>query len=199
MEIHRFEALWTAAALALIVLFIGTVAYGAVGAGVTMVEDDGGTIDAEAVAAGEYGAFDNFREPGVYRTGENEYDVYIVAKQFLFDPGTSEPIRVPADSHVTFHVTSSDVTHGFTLVGTNVNTMVIPGQVARISVRVEDPAEYGIVCHEYCGAAHHEMAGNMTVVPRDEFDPGASLMTPEAADESDGSGTPDSGSREGGA
>jgi len=166
MEIHRFETLWTAASLVLIVAFIGTVTYGAVVAGVAMVGDSG-TVDANALDS-----HPEFGDPGVRSVtedGERRADVYVVAKQFLFDPGTSSPIRVPADTEVTFHVTSSDVTHGFALPGTNVNTMVIPGQVTEVTVEFEETREYGIVCHEYCGAGHHDMAGTVQVVPRSQF------------------------------
>jgi cytochrome c oxidase subunit 2 len=164
MEIHRYEKLWTAASLLLIVGLIGTVTYGAVGPGVKMVDDSGGTVDAGSLGDTE------FADPGVTQVGENEYEVHVVARQFLFQPGTSSPIRVPANSEVTFYITSADVTHGFELAGTNVNVMVIPGQVAEVTVRFDEPAEYGIVCHEYCGAAHHTMAGQLVVVPEDEYD-----------------------------
>jgi cytochrome c oxidase subunit 2 len=70
---------------------------------------------------------------------------------------------------VTFYITSADVVHGFNLVGTNVNSMAIPGQVAELTVQFDEPKEYGIVCHEYCGAAHHDMAGVLRVVPESEF------------------------------
>ncbi|MFB6195815.1 MAG: cytochrome c oxidase subunit II [Haloplanus sp.] len=163
MEIHRYEKLWTAVAFLLIVGLIATVTYGAVGPGVKMVDDSGGTVDPGSLGDTEFG------DPGVTKVGENEYEVHVVARQFLFQPGTTSPIRVPANSTVTFYITSADVTHGFYLVGTNVNVMVIPGQVAEITVRFDEPAQYGIVCHEYCGAGHHTMAGQLIVVPEDEY------------------------------
>ncbi|MFB6159874.1 MAG: cytochrome c oxidase subunit II [Haloferacaceae archaeon] len=165
MEIHRFEKLWVVASLVLIVGFIATVTYGAVGAGVQMVDDSGGTVDPNNLDQ-----HPRFSEPGVYQSGPNSYDVYVVARQFLFQPGTSQPIRVPAGSQVTFHVTSADVTHGFEVVGTNVNLMVIPGQIAEVTVQFDRPAEYGVVCHEYCGAGHHTMAGQLVVVPQDQYE-----------------------------
>jgi cytochrome c oxidase subunit 2 len=165
MEIHRYEKIWTVAALLIIVGFIATVTYGTVGAGVKMVDDSGGTVDPESLDDTE------FSDPGVTQVGEDEYEVHVVARQFLFQPGTTEPIRVPANSEVTFYVTSPDVVHGFELVGTNVNTMVIPGQVAEVTVRFDEPGEYGIVCHEYCGGGHHTMAGQLVVVPEDEYNP----------------------------
>ena len=171
MHVHRFESAWLGAALVLIVAFIATIVYGAVGPGVAMVGDDGGTVDPASVANANYEDMDNFREPGVYQSEDGEgVDVYIVARQFLFEPGTSEPIRVPAGVPVTFHVTSADVTHGFNLAGTNVNTMVIPGQISKFVVTFDEPGDYGIVCHEYCGSAHHTMAGTLEVVPQSEYD-----------------------------
>ncbi len=173
MHVHRFEKLWLALSMVLIVGFIATIVYGAVGPGVAMVSDDGGTIDASAVANGDFESVENFREPGVYPAEDGGVDVYVVAQQFVFRPGTTEPIRVPAGEEVTFYVTSADVTHGFNLAGTNVNSMVIPGQVAEFSVTFDDPGEYGVVCHEYCGSQHHSMAGTLVVVPQSEFDAAA--------------------------
>jgi cytochrome c oxidase subunit 2 len=92
---------------------------------------------------------------------------------------------VPAGSTVTFHITSSDVIHGFEVAGTNVNTMAIPGQVARVTVQFDETRNYGLICHEYCGAAHHTMEGQLQVVPQSEFS-SADLRNPEAfADRTD--------------
>jgi cytochrome c oxidase subunit 2 len=166
MHVHRFERLWLVAALALIVLFVGTVTYGAVGAGFGMVGAEGGQVNPTQPTAS-----DAFREPGVYNGSDpDRYHVYVEARQFRFTPGTDNPIEVPANSTVTFHVASADVLHGFEVVGTNINTMAIPGQQAVVTAEFEEPGEYGIVCNEYCGAAHHTMAGNLTVVPESEFD-----------------------------
>jgi cytochrome c oxidase subunit 2 len=165
MEIHRFEKLWGLVSVLLIVGFITTIAYGAVFVGVEMVDASGGQIQAD-----ELNQHPQFSGPGVYQTGPNSYDVYIVAEQFQFRPGTQSPLRLPADSEITFYVTSADVTHGFNVVGTNVNTMAIPGQIAKLPVTFNEPGTYGIVCHEYCGAAHHEMAGSIVVVPPSQYD-----------------------------
>ena len=50
MEVHRFEKIWIAVSLLLIVGFIVTITYGAVGAGVAMVDDSGGTVDPTALS-----------------------------------------------------------------------------------------------------------------------------------------------------
>ena len=173
MDVHRFEAIWIAVSIVLIVGWIATVTYGAVGPpGIEMIDDSGGTVDDPTDPT----ASDAFREPGVYEDGPDRYAVYVLARQFNFQPGTGTPIRVPAGSTVTFYVTSSDVIHGFEVVGTNVNAMVIPGQVSAFTVEfdpADEPVTYGIVCNEYCGAGHHVMEGQLVVVPADEFEGGS--------------------------
>ncbi|WP_255149872.1 cytochrome c oxidase subunit II [Halorarius halobius] len=164
MEIHRFEKRWFALSLLLIIGFIATIVYGAAGVGVSMIDDGGGQLDPSEVRNA-----DGFSNPGVRQVGDDAYAVYVISYQFAFEPGSAEPIRVPADANVTFHVTSTDVVHGFAVVGTNLNTMVIPGQVAEFKTRFDEPGTYGIVCHEYCGAGHHTMAGTIEVVPADEY------------------------------
>jgi cytochrome c oxidase subunit 2 len=169
MEIHPYEKAWLGVSMLLIVAWIGTIVFGAVGLGIQMVDDSGGTVDPALIADGDYDAVENFEEPGV-RTTDDGVEVYVVSAKFAFQPGTSEPIEVPADRPVTFHVTSSDVTHGFEIPGTNVNTMVIPGQVAELTVEFDEARQYGIVCNEYCGAGHHGMEGSIRVVQPSEFE-----------------------------
>ncbi len=172
MEIHRFEKFWTVVSILLIVGFVGTIVYGAVGPGVAMVDDEGGTVDIDAVASGEYDRLDNFEEPTrtAERVSGDRYEAYILAKRFSFEPGTGESLQVPADSTVTLHITSPDVMHGFELVGTNVNTMIIPGQVTKVTVEFDEPGTYNIVCAEYCGSAHHLMEGTVEVLPEAQFE-----------------------------
>ncbi len=168
MNIHTYEKVWLVAAMVLIVGFIGTIAYGSTGVGIAMISDDEETIDPNALDEDE-----RFADPRVEEVGENEYEVYVVAYQYGFDPGSehiTEPIVVPENSEVTFYVTSEDVIHSFSLVGTNVNTMVVPGEVSTMTAEFDEPAEYGILCNEYCGSGHHSMEGMLYVVPEDEFD-----------------------------
>ncbi|WP_226005263.1 cytochrome c oxidase subunit II [Natrinema salinisoli] len=162
MNIHTYEKAWLVAAMVLIVGFMATITYGAVGPGIAMIDDDGGTID-----PAEINDHERFGDPGVEHVGGNEYEVNVVAQAWAYTP---EQIEVPANSEVTFYVTSRDVTHSFSVVGTNVNTMVIPGQISEMTVRFDEPGEYGILCNEYCGEYHHTMEGKLNVVPEDEFD-----------------------------
>jgi cytochrome c oxidase subunit 2 len=173
MRIHTYEKVWLALSLLLIVGFISTVAYGAVGAGVTMVGDQG-----ETVAPDDLDDSERFSEPRVVRTNDG-VEAYVVAQQFVFQPGE---IVLPANSRVTLYITSADVIHGFEVVGTNLNTMVIPGQIAELTFDTGEPAEYGVVCHEYCGSGHHDMEALLRVVPQDEFQPADDRTTGNASD-----------------
>ena len=114
-----------------------------------------------------------FGTPGVRevtKNGETQYEVYVQTIQFAFAPGTASPIVVPSNTKVTFYITSPDVLHGFDVAGTNLNTMAIPGQVAKLTTIFPEERTYGIVCNEYCGPAHHVMEGKIKVVPKSEFD-----------------------------
>ncbi|QLG50977.1 cytochrome c oxidase subunit II [Natrinema halophilum] len=162
MNIHTYEKAWLVASMLLIVGFIATITYGAVGPGIAMIDDDGGSINPDDINDHE-----KFSEPGVTHVGGNEYEVAVVAQAWAYMPSE---IEVPANSEVTFYVTSRDVTHSFTVVGTNMNTMVIPGQVSQMTVEFDESGEYGILCNEYCGEYHHTMEGKLNVVPEDEFD-----------------------------
>ncbi|MFB6187791.1 MAG: cytochrome c oxidase subunit II, partial [Halobacteriaceae archaeon] len=148
----------------LILGFIVTIVYGALGPGVAMIGDTGHIVNPDNPIESPH-----FREPGVYQTSANTYSVYVLAQRFSFRPGTGTPIRIPADTKITFYITSPDVVHGFEVVGTNVNVMVIPGQISKITVRFDDPGTYHIICNEYCGAAHHAMEGTIIVVPQNQF------------------------------
>lgn len=173
MEIHRYEKLWFGLGLLLIVAFIGTITYGAVGAGVEMVSDEGGTVDPDNI--GEHEEFQDWPQAQAQHVEDDEYEIAIQARQFVFLPGSSEPIQVPENSKVTFHITSADVIHGFNIVGTNVNTMVIPGQMAEITVdfgEYDERTQMGIVCNEFCGAGHENMAGTIEIVPEEEWEGG---------------------------
>lgn len=101
-----------------------------------------------------------FDQPGVFQTGEGRYQAVVIAQAFVFTPGE---ITVPAGAEVTFLLTSRDVTHGFLIPRTNVNAMVIPGQITEVTYTFEEAGEHQIICHEFCGIGHHEMYGKVVV------------------------------------
>jgi cytochrome c oxidase subunit 2 len=77
-------------------------------------------------------------------------------------------MTLPAETPVTFHLTSADVIHGFEIVRTNGQSMVVPGYVSQFTTEF-DAGEYLIACNEYCGVGHHTMSAKLHVVPRSQW------------------------------
>ena len=101
-------------------------------------------------------------EERVRELAPNKYEAYVLAQIWSFSPNR---ITVPVGSTLTMYVTSKDVQHGFLLQGTNLNMMVIPGQVSSLTATFDEPGEYNFVCHEYCGVGHQTMYGTVIVEP----------------------------------
>jgi cytochrome c oxidase subunit 2 len=73
----------------------------------------------------------------------------------------AEGIKIKADEHVEFTVTSGDVTYGFGVFrpdGTMVFQMqVVPGYENRIIWKFDEPGTYDVRSTEYSGPRHPEM------------------------------------------
>lgn len=166
MHIHRFEKLWIGLSLLLIAGFIGIVLFG-----FTVMDlkvpgiEEGRQVDPTTVLSDR-----EFSKPGVRKISDDHYEVYMIAQQFIFRPGSTQPLTIPANTKITFHMTAPDVMHGFEVPGSGLNATIIPGQIATFSTRFPEAKTYGIICHQYCGAAHHNMQGEINVVPPSEFD-----------------------------
>lgn len=154
MEVERYEKVWIVLSLLLLVAFLAAIAVTVFAYGINLPGMER-RVDPRRLLETP-----PFREPGVRETGPGQYAVYLVGRIWMFAPNE---IRVPAGSKVTFHATSGDVTHGFSIRGTNINLMLIPGHVARASAIFERPGEYLFLCHEYCGVGHQVMAGKVIV------------------------------------
>jgi cytochrome c oxidase subunit 2 len=96
----------------------------------------------------------------VKQIGENEYEVVMTLQAFGFTPNN---IEIPAGAKVTFVLTSKDVVHGFEVAGTNINAMVMPGHIQKITQKFDKPGNYLVLCNEYCGAGHQLMSTTITV------------------------------------
>ena len=155
-ETDPYERNWIRFSLLLLVVFGATVAIAGFALGF-QVPGDESRVDPRTVT--ESGPFAN---PGLRDLGNGEYEVYMVARAFAFDP---RDITVPEGSTITFYITSVDVQHGFKLQDTNVNMQIVPGQVSKLSVTLDEPGTYPFICHEFCGIGHAAMFGNLTVEP----------------------------------
>ncbi len=153
MHVDLYERIWMWAAGVLVVVFVGAVVLTSYTMGIhppSHVE----TINPQAVDTDP-----RFANPGVHEV-RGGVQAVIVARMWNFTPSE---IELPAGQKVTFRITSPDVIHGFEIVGTNVNTMVVPGYVSQLSTTFDRPGEYLILCHEYCGVGHHMMQAKLTV------------------------------------
>ena len=92
--------------------------------------------------------------------------VRAIGQQYSFVP---DCMVVPTDTPITFRATSSDAIHGFLVVGTNINTMLVPGYVSSLSARFSKPGERLMPCQEYCGVGHEGMWARVKVIDKAEF------------------------------
>ena len=155
--VYLYELAWILPSIALPVGMLAALLVTAFGAGIH-VPSIAGRVDPTKVA--ETPPFD---KPGVVQTGPLRYEVRLVGQIWSFTPNE---IRVPVGSTVTFVATSRDVIHGLFIPSANVNVMLIPGQIARVTARFDREGEFFMACHEYCGIAHHTMGGRVIVEPR---------------------------------
>jgi cytochrome c oxidase subunit 2 len=155
MGVDPFERNWMILSIVLLVVFFAlvTIAGFALGFQVPGPET---RVDPQTVTQSG-----PFAEPGLRQIAEGEYEAYVVARVFSFDPAE---IEVPVGSEVTIYVTSPDVQHGFKMQDTNVNFMVIPGQVSRLTYTFDRVGEFPYICTEYCGLGHAAMFGRVRVV-----------------------------------
>lgn len=154
LKVEKYERIFLYLTVVVLVAGIIAIVLSVAEAGIHLPGEDG-RVDPEAVS--ETAPFD---EPGVFQVGPNEYEAVIVARAWSFTPNV---IEVPAGSEVTFIVTTPDVVHGFQIFERAVNAMVIPGYITEVTAEFDEPAEYDIVCHEFCGIGHHGMFGRMVV------------------------------------
>jgi len=103
------------------------------------------------------------------------YEVHYVARMWEFDP---EEVVLPVGSTLDVYVSTPDVTHGLILLGTNLNLMVVPGVVNYARVKFDQPRNYQLLCHEYCGTGHERMAANLRVVDAAAFAARQAAPTP---------------------
>ncbi|MEZ4867454.1 MAG: cytochrome c oxidase subunit II [Caldilineaceae bacterium] len=106
-----------------------------------------------------------FAQPGLRELAPGKYEAYMTAQVWSFTPSE---IRIPVGSEVTFYVTARDVQHGFKIAETNINMMVLPGQVSTLTAHFKKAGTYTLLCHEYCGAGgptigHHTMFAQIIV------------------------------------
>ena len=94
------------------------------------------------------------------------YELHYVARMWKFEP---EDVTVPVGSTIDIYLSAADVTHGLIMPGTNLNLMAVPGVVNYARVKFDKPHVYQVLCHEFCGTGHDQMASKFNVVDAATF------------------------------
>ena len=153
-KFHKLEELWLTISVTVLVCFLLIAGYQ------TFALAMGPPSHKETIDPQKVDQTAPFDKPGLKKVGENEYEVVMTFQVFSFNPGN---IEIPKGAKVTFIMTSKDVVHGFEVAGTNINAMVMPGQIQKISHTFNKPGNYLVLCNEYCGAGHQLMSTTITV------------------------------------
>jgi cytochrome c oxidase subunit 2 len=170
LQVDRYEGAWIRVSFAVLIIFFLAIVVSAFSVGF-QVPGVYQRIDPASLNDPD----SPFANPELRDLSPGNYEIYIVAQIWSFTPAE---IRVPAGSTVRFYVTSRDVQHGIKLMETNINMMVLPGQISTLRTTFNTPGTYNFVCHEYCGMMHHTMYGRLIVeeVPAVEETPAASAQ-----------------------
>lgn len=159
-QIAKWERRWIAFSALLTLVFVILIAYNLATEGAHIAQAAGRgnpqTLLAQPL----------FAEPGVRVTGPSSLQVSVVGQAFVWVP---ETIRVPVGTEIEFYLTARDVIHGWQVENTNLNTMVMPGEVARLRTTFHEVGRYRVTCNEYCGIAHQNMIGWIEVVPASQW------------------------------
>ena len=161
-RVHQAEKAFLILGAVILVAFLFALFFASLAMGINLPgKVERGIIDPSAVRTTA-----PFDEPGVRPNDEGGYDAVHRGEMWRFVPAE---IVVPVGEEITFIATSPDVIHGFHVADTRINMMLIPGQIARNTYTFREPGRYQMICHEYCGPAHHTMFGEIMVVTADEF------------------------------
>ncbi|MFT5691643.1 MAG: cytochrome c oxidase subunit 2 [Oceanicoccus sp.] len=81
----------------------------------------------------------------------------------------SNEIHIQLDQPVKFLLRSLDVLHNFYVPQFRAKMDMVPGQLSYFWMTPIHTGEYEILCAEYCGVAHYNMRGHVTVDDRDDY------------------------------
>jgi len=159
MNVDLYERIWMWGVGVMLAVFFGSTAAAALMSQIhppSHVE----TIDPRTALSDP-----RFKRQGVSVDASGRVHATIVGMMFVWLPAE---LVLPADTPVTFHLTSPDVIHGYEIVRTNGQAMVVPGYVSQFTTQFA-AGEYLVACNEYCGVGHHAMASRLKVVPKSQW------------------------------
>lgn len=178
-RVHQVEKAFLILGAAILVAFLGALFLASLAMGINLP----GKVDEGIVDPTEVRTTPPFDDPGVFPNDDGGYDVVLRGEMWRFVPSE---IVVPAGEEITFIATSPDVIHGLHVEDTRINMMLIPGQIGRNEYTFREPGDYQMICHEYCGPAHHTMYGNVRVLSAEDFAARGEASEAESDDAGDG-------------
>ncbi|QLC33939.1 cytochrome c oxidase subunit II [Halarchaeum sp. CBA1220] len=184
-ENRRLEITWTAAT-AVVLLFVGLAAYGAMGSPYVMASDQ------------QYQQM--MEEPD---TEVVHVDSYQWSWQFHYQHEgtnfTSNKLVLPADQQVVLKITSRDVLHAVHIPALGLKKDAFPGHATYLATEIDPSAvqdePYVLYCAEFCGAGHSNMLADVVVMDQGEYDQWASEQAQQAS-QSESSSSDSSASNE---
>lgn len=169
MKVDLYEKIWMWGVAAMLAIFFGSTAAAAFG-GAKHPPSHVETIDPTKVLSDI-----RLKPLGAIVATDGSVHVNVIGMMFAWLPGV---MTLPAGTPITFHISATDVVHGYEIVRTNGQSMVIPGYISKFTTSFTAPGEYLVVCNEYCGIGHHGMYAKITVVPRGQWQPPTSAGMP---------------------
>ncbi|MFB6117665.1 cytochrome c oxidase subunit II [Halosegnis sp.] len=180
-ENRRLEITWTVTT-AVILLFVGAAAYQVLG-----VQAIGGVTAASNPNAVEPATTYDF--PGAVGPSQAEDDetveVEVIAQKYYWTynypehrvngsvvSATStagEPLVIPKNRPVYFHVASVDWLHAFHVPDLGLKQDAFPEKYNTIKTVAYEEGTYQLYCAEYCGVGHSAMLGKVKVVSQEEY------------------------------
>jgi cytochrome c oxidase subunit 2 len=152
-ENRRLEITWTVTT-ALVLLFVGFTAYGA------MANENVITTEEDVQNAIETG------NPAVV-----EVEAYQWGWRFNYPEGPQgeSTLVLPADRTVVLNLSSTDVIHSFHAPGLALKQDAFPGQTSYLMTNITNTGTYKLYCAEYCGAGHSKMLADIQVVDNETY------------------------------
>lgn len=98
-------------------------------------------------------------DSGIPVVSPPEGDIYLLARQYQWMP----ILELQKGKTYQLHLSTADVTHGFSLQPVNMNFEVVPGFDYVLEITPPEAGEYTILCNEFCGLGHHLMSGKLIV------------------------------------
>jgi cytochrome c oxidase subunit 2 len=132
---------------------------------------------------------------GIYRhVPDNALEVKVIAHQWYweFDYGNNvitQELKVPVGRPVVLRMRSEDVIHDFFLPKYRVKEDVMPGRITYVWFLPDEETETLATCTMYCGAAHSQMFGKVSVISPAKYSSWLETATKQANAEDNKAGS----------